>query len=205
MDTDTIWQHIDTQRTALADILEGLTDDQWSRPSLCAEWSVRDVGAHVAGSDVKLHQALIPMVRARFNGDAMIRTMAIASPLSHTQIIQKLRSFSGRRVKPPFVSPMEPLTDALVHTQDVCVPLGIDHKPPHEPLIASLNRTIELNEKGGMALRTPLHGVRLVATDGDWQQGTGQVVEGELRWLLLMLAGRTAAHDHLSGAVDALG
>lgn len=204
METASIWRHIDDQRDALADILEGLSDEQWARPSLCESWTVRDVAAHLAWGDVRLSQVIVPMLRAGFRSNAMIRDIAIRSPLSPMEMVAKIRSFHGRRVRPPFVSDIEPLTDVLVHTQDICVPLGIEHDPPADAAITSMVRTMKLNE-GPLRLRRPLTGVRLVATDTDWQYGDGRVVAGPIKYLLLTVAGRRAAHPHLSGDLAALG
>jgi uncharacterized protein (TIGR03083 family) len=48
MDREQSWQVITEQRLGLARLLEGLSDDEWEQPSLCAGWRVRDVAAHVA-------------------------------------------------------------------------------------------------------------------------------------------------------------
>ena len=45
MDT---WASIKNGREALGDYLGGLSADEWNRPSLCAGWTVRDVGAHLS-------------------------------------------------------------------------------------------------------------------------------------------------------------
>ena len=37
------WQLIRTERAALVSDLESVPDSQWSTPSLCALWTVRDV------------------------------------------------------------------------------------------------------------------------------------------------------------------
>ena len=42
MDT---WTRITNGREALSDHLAGLPADDWSRPSLCAGWTVKDVAA----------------------------------------------------------------------------------------------------------------------------------------------------------------
>lgn len=205
MHHDTIWLHIDTERDALADILDTLEAEQWRAQSLCEAWTVRDVAAHVAWQDVRLPQAVIPLLRARFRPDVMIRDTAIRAPWSPQQIIGRIRALRGRRAKPPFVSDLEPLIDILVHTQDICLPLGIEQQPAHEAVLLALPRVIELNEGRGR-LRAPLRGVRLVATDADWTHGEGEKeVQGPLAYLLLTLAGREAAHARLSGDVDALG
>jgi uncharacterized protein (TIGR03083 family) len=39
------------ERTDLLALLRDLTDEQWRAPSLCTEWSVRDVAAHVVSFD----------------------------------------------------------------------------------------------------------------------------------------------------------
>ena len=35
------------ERTMLADVLDGLTEDQWQTQSLCSAWTVHDVAAHL--------------------------------------------------------------------------------------------------------------------------------------------------------------
>ena len=54
MDSETIWQHVDTERSkGLADLLESLPEEAWG-DSLCDGWSVRDVGAHLTFSHARL-------------------------------------------------------------------------------------------------------------------------------------------------------
>ena len=48
MDADRSWRIIEQQRLAIADLLDGLSAEQWQAPSLCAGWRVRDVAAHVS-------------------------------------------------------------------------------------------------------------------------------------------------------------
>ncbi|MBO0810259.1 MAG: maleylpyruvate isomerase N-terminal domain-containing protein, partial [Actinobacteria bacterium] len=43
MEIDDVWRAIDAERTGLADLLAGLTAEQWEVPSLCAGWRVREV------------------------------------------------------------------------------------------------------------------------------------------------------------------
>jgi uncharacterized protein (TIGR03083 family) len=37
------------ERRRAADMFEGLTDEQWATPSLCAQWTVRDIAGHLVG------------------------------------------------------------------------------------------------------------------------------------------------------------
>jgi uncharacterized protein (TIGR03083 family) len=45
-----IWTGISAERGALADDLANLTPAQWDTPSLCSEWTVRDIVAHVSAT-----------------------------------------------------------------------------------------------------------------------------------------------------------
>lgn len=197
MDTDTIWRHIDTERTALADLLQTLPEDAWRTPSLCAAWTVRDVAAHLALSHAGLRELLGPAVRSGFRYNTTVRDAALRSPLSHEQIIDTLRSFIGSRKTVPFVSETEPLLDILIHTQDICLPLDIDHPMPTDAAVVALERVVWWSQRFPIGPR--LRGIHLVATDVTWDWGSGRRVEGPIRWLLLAAAGRVVAHQHLTG------
>ena len=66
MDSNTVWQHIDSERTRLADLLESLPPAAWEQPSLCRGWSVRDVGAHLSFAQARVRDVMWPAVRAGF-------------------------------------------------------------------------------------------------------------------------------------------
>jgi uncharacterized protein (TIGR03083 family) len=202
MDSDTIWRHIDTQRTALADILETLPEDAWRTPSLCAAWTVRDVAAHLTFSHATLGQSLWLAARSGFRYHATVRDAALRSPLSHDQIIDRLRGFVGSRRTVPLVSEQEPLLDILIHTQDICLPLDLDHPMPPDAAVVALERVVWWSRR--LPLGPRLRDVRLVATDVAWEWGSGRPVEGPIQWLLLASAGRVVAHEHLRGQVGAL-
>lgn len=200
MDDDTIWRHIDEQRAALCDLLETLDPEQWDRPSLCAGWTVRDVAAHLTFAQAHLTEVLGPMLRSGLRMNAMIRRTALESPLEHEEIIAALRGFIGSRRHVAMVSQKEPLVDVLVHSQDIAVPLGIDHPMPGDAAEVALERVLQLNRRPGMRLRPLLRGIRLVATDRGWEAGQGRAVRGPIRWLLMYAAGRDAALAHLERA-----
>lgn len=203
MDSDTIWTHIDAQRAAFASILEALDESQWAAQSLCGEWTVREVAAHVTLAQVRFHEIFPDAVRAGFRPNVMIRDSARRRAVSEPDLVGALRRMLGSRRRAPFVSEKEPMIDILVHTQDVCVPLGIEHEPPVDAVAVAIERTLDLNN-GPFRLRAPLRDVRLVATDADFAHGDGREVRGTMRWLLMAAAGREVAHQHLSGEVAAL-
>jgi uncharacterized protein (TIGR03083 family) len=200
MDSETIWQHIDTERSMLADLLESIPRSAWEQNSLCDGWTVRDVGAHLTFSHARLRDVAWPALRTGFRYNAMIRYAALHSPLSNAQIVATLRSFVGSRRKAPFVSDVEPLLDVLVHCQDICVPLGIEHRMPVEAAVAAADRVLSL--RGPMRLWNAPRGVRLVATDADWAYGHGVEKEAPIQSHLLTLTGRQRASTTLRAARD---
>jgi uncharacterized protein (TIGR03083 family) len=202
VDSDTIWRHVDTERAALADILEALPEDAWRTPSLCQGWTVRDAAAHLTFSHAGVRDLLVIAVRSGFRYNAAVRDAALRCPLGHEQIVGTLRGFVGSRRTVPGVSEREPLLDVLVHTQDICVPLGIDHPMPRDAAVDALERVIWWSRRFPLGPR--LRDVHLVATDASWEWGAGRRIEGPLGWLLLAASGRAVAHQHLSGEVRAL-
>ena len=45
-----IWPAVHAERKALAADLRGLSDEDWAKPSLCGDWTVRDVLAHMTSA-----------------------------------------------------------------------------------------------------------------------------------------------------------
>ena len=190
MDTDTLWRHVDAERAWLADLLESLDDDAWRHPSLCDAWTVRDVGAHLAMAQTPVRDHLGPAVRAGFRYDALIRDTAIRSALTRDEIVGTLRGFVGSRKRVAFITDAEPLIDILIHTQDVCRPLGIDHPIAPEPAAAAADRI--LSTPWPLRRWSPPTGVRLVATDTDWSYGSGTEQRAPMGEHLLAMTGRTS-------------
>ena len=188
MDSSAVWQHIDTERSRLADLLESLPDDAWRHPSLCAEWTVRDVAAHLTFAQTRVRDLVWPAVRAGFRYDALVRDTALRSPLTHEEIVRTLRGFVGSRRRVAFITDLEPLIDILVHAQDIARPLGIDHPTPPDAAAAAADRV--LSTPRPLRRWTAPRGVRLVATDTDWAYGTGPEVPAPMQVHLLTLTGR---------------
>ncbi len=40
------------ERSALLDLLSGLTQDEWNAPTVCPGWSIKDIAAHLLGDDI---------------------------------------------------------------------------------------------------------------------------------------------------------
>jgi uncharacterized protein (TIGR03083 family) len=191
VDSDTLWGHIDRERAWLADLLDSLPPESWDAPSLCDGWTVRDVAAHLSFAQSRVRDVLWPSIRTGFRYNAMIDYTAKRCPLTQDEIIAKIRSFIGSRRTAPMISDYEPLIDTLVHVQDICIPLGIDHRMPVDAAVAAADRV--LNTPWPLSLWKPKPGVRLVATDADWSYGEGSVVEAPMQHLLLRLTGRPSS------------
>jgi uncharacterized protein (TIGR03083 family) len=189
VDVDTVWRHVDEQRAVVADLLESLDDEQLETASLCSAWRVRDVGAHLTLAHMGPATAAVEMVRARGSFDRMIRDTAVRrarEPVA--EHAAALRSMIGSRRTAPGVSHLEPLTDVLVHAQDIAVPLGLDVETPQDAAAASADRVWRMGFP--FWARRRLRGTRLQATDHDWAVGEGTVREGTMREHLLLLTGR---------------
>ena len=188
MNTDEIWRRVDEQRIGLAGLLEGLTAEQWTAPSLCDGWQVRDVAAHLTHSHMHPVRAIVEAARSGFRFDSMIQRLGREDPRSQAEIAIALRGMSGSRKRVPGTSVQQPLIELLVHGQDITVPLGIDWPMP-------LDAAREVAQKlSGMTFplngQRRLAGVRLVATDAEFAAGEGREVRVPIGDIVMILAGR---------------
>jgi uncharacterized protein (TIGR03083 family) len=136
------WSSCPSRR--LARLLEGLSDDAWEQPSLCAGWRIRDVAAHVAmASQIPgLGPRLADGIRARGSFHRLNHDIAVrhaARPPQRTS----LPSCSGTRILagyPVVTNYCNILFDVLVHAQDIAIPLGRDYPMPPEAARAGADR-----------------------------------------------------------------
>ena len=205
---DAVWAAIDDHRTRTADLLERLSVEQWDHPSLCQGWTVRHVAAHLtlqqqALRDVMSFIAHHPRMLRSVTLNATIHDSAVlqAQLLSSQEIIARIRAMTGSRRHNAFVTPLETLTDILVHGQDIAVPLGLDLTM--RAAAGELAATRRWDTRGtwlaAVNRRLPLDGYRLLATDISWTRGQGPEVAGAIGALLLLLTGRDAALEQLTG------
>jgi uncharacterized protein (TIGR03083 family) len=204
MNRDEIWHAVDAQRLRVTAMLDELTDDEWLRPSLCAEWSVREVTAHLTLQQLGLVQApavIAAVVRACGNLDRATRDMARrrAATTPTSQLIAEIRGMVGSRRRNLGVTPREILIDILVHGVDIAVPLGRDLDIAPEAAAEAATRLWTMWWPPPIPATRKLRGHRFVATDVDWAIGEGPEVSGPIDAILLVLAGREVARSRLSG------
>ena len=197
MDT---FAEIADERRRLADLLSGLTDDQLAERSLCDEWSVHDVAAHlIVPLTVTTAKFALTMLACRGDFDrANVRLTRRQARRPIDDIIQILRAKAETRFTPPGGGPEAPLTDLLVHGLDIRWPLRLTRDVPEERVRKSLTF---LTSKSGRNLvpRNALDGLRVTANDIDWAHGSGPTVSGSAEALVLAMTGRAVAVAHLSG------
>lgn len=213
-EANAVWGAIDDQRTRTADVLEQLTAEQWDHPSLCQGWTVRHVAAHLTMQQQRVRDAVAfvahnPRMLRSLTLNATIHDSAVlqARLLSNQEIISRIRAMIGSRRHNAFVTPLETLTDILVHSQDIAIPLGLNltMRPGPSTLAATRRWDTRGTWLARVSARLPLDGYRLTATDADWTRGQGPEIAGPIGALLLLLTGRRAALEQLTGeGADAL-
>lgn len=198
-----VWAAVDERRRALADLLAGLTPEEWDRPSLCEAWTVREVAAHLTLAGMPRFRLYRFFLRYPGSINRTIRdaSKAVARTLSNDQIRDNLRAMVGLHRPVPGLTGREALIDAVGHTLDIAVPLGREVSLPPEVVAEAADHVIASRRTpNAQVFRTlPLEGLRLIATDHDWADGTGPEVTGTMTDLFLVLTGRRAHLDRLSG------
>ncbi len=190
-----------SERIQLCSILEELETEEWITASLCDDWTVRDVVGHLTlATHETLRDMIMGMVKARGNFDAMTRDTAInrAAQFEPSALIEQIRATAGSTRRAPMSSPLDPLVDIVVHTQDIVRPLGRNHVPDPDTVGLALDHAVNSRWYGGPKR---FFDVALEATDATWAGGTGdQPVTGSSVDLLLVATGRAAGIDGLTGS-----
>jgi uncharacterized protein (TIGR03083 family) len=193
-----IWAVIHDERKALAADLRGRTGEDWATASLCSQWTVRDVLAHMtstasltpptfvaklAGSGFKfekLQESGVAANRGNSPADTMSRFEAVVTSVKH----------------PP--GPADTwLGETIVHAEDIRRPLGIEHRYPTEAVVQVADFYKGSNLLIGSKRR--IAGLTLLATDTEWSHGTGPEVAGPILSLVMAMTGRKEPLDDLTG------
>ena len=201
MSEEAIWQVIDAQRTSLADLLDDLSEQEWRHPSLCDGWTVRDVAAHMTLQQLGARAAIVMTARYRGDIDKAVRESARerAAALSPGQLIAAIRATAGSRRRNFGVTYRETLIDALVHAQDIAIPLGRSHPRPPKAAAAAATRIWTMRWPPPFPASRAMRRFRVTATDTPWAAGHGPEVRAPISAILLLSAGRRTALPELTG------
>ena len=193
-----IWPTVHAERKTLADDLRDLSSEDWGRHSLCDDWTVRDVLAHMTSTAKMTPPAFFgQMIGSGFNFDK-VQEKGVAAQRGATPA-DTLANFESALtlVKHPPGPNQTWLGETIVHSEDIRRALGIQHKYPTDALV-----TVADFYKGSNLLigsKRRISGLTLLATDAEWSHGTGPEVAGPILSLVMAMTGRKAADDDLTG------
>lgn len=187
-------------RRAFADLVSSLDAAQRAAPSLCAGWDVRTVAGHlVSALTTTIPSFLVQVLRARGNLD---RAVDRAARREATRPVEELVAVLCERADssfaPPGIGARGPMTDAIVHTGDVAVPLGLPFDPDPADVRVALDfvvGTVPL----AFTTRRRVAGLRFVTDDAGFDVGQGAQVRGRAIDVLLAVCGRPAVLGRLTG------
>ncbi|RZS41333.1 uncharacterized protein (TIGR03083 family) [Herbihabitans rhizosphaerae] len=186
------------ERQALADFLATLSPSQWDVRTLCTEWTVRQLVAHVVSYEDLDRRALVRrFAEGRFlPGKINAVGVAEAGGLEPDELLAKLRMCVDPRGFTTGLGGRIALVDGMIHHQDIRRPLGLPREIPAERLLPALS----------FAMKAPpirafwrARGLRLVATDLDWSSGRGPEVRGAGEAIMMAAAGRRGVVGELTG------
>jgi uncharacterized protein (TIGR03083 family) len=196
--TEEIRRAVAAERRDQAELLAGLTDEQWEAPSLCAGWRVKEVVAHTTlpyrSSTGRVIKEMLKSA-GRFNHASDRMARQDAAKLSTNDLVRTLRDNVDHPWTPPGGGAAGALSHDVVHGLDITVALGLDREVPLERIKMVLDGMKPGNVK---YFGADLDGKRLEATDLDWTYGEGRLVRGQAQDLLLLICGRTLPPGRLS-------
>ncbi|MCD2262715.1 maleylpyruvate isomerase family mycothiol-dependent enzyme [Dietzia aurantiaca] len=193
-----IWKATHQARQDLADDLAGLDDAQWRQPTLCAEWDVEHVVAHLSaaasvGKWAWMRSIVGSGFRPTVHNDRRLREHLGSTPRETLEIFGAVINST---VAPTGDLPAY-LGEVIVHSEDIRYPLGLpsrcDVDAATEVARFYVSRNFTVNSKSAAA------GLKLRATDGPFSAGDGPEVSGPTLALVMAMAGRRSDLDQLTG------
>lgn len=193
-----IWPVIHAERKALASDLGSVQDDQWSTTSLCTEWTVRDVLAHMtATAKMSTPAFFIKIAGTGFNfGKVQSQGIAANRGATPAGTLAGFEAIANSTGHPP--GPLDTiLGETIVHSEDIRRPLGLRHAYPVEAVV----QTADFFKSSNLIIGTKrrISGLTLRATDAEWSTGDGPEVTGPILALLMAMTGRKPATSELTG------
>jgi uncharacterized protein (TIGR03083 family) len=192
------WPIIHGEREALVADLQSMTKERWATQSLCADWSVRDVLAHMtATAKMTPGRFFAKFVGSGFRFNT-VNQQGVAAERGDgaDDVLVAFTAQLNATTHPP--GPLEAMVgEIVVHGEDVRRPLGITHKYSDDALRSTADFYRRSNLLIGAKRRA--EGLTLRASDVDWIAGTGPEVTGPLASIIVAITGRRAGLADLSG------
>lgn len=192
------------ERRDLRRLFQQLSPAQWQVESLCAGWTVRDVGAHLLGwDDLLVYTSARGHLRALVRFSALFvrslgsmnrlnrRLQSTTRGLTAGVVVDRFAAEDSADAKWLFdgTNPGAHLAEYVIHHEDIREPLGLSREIAPERLVAALDGLTKLPGVRWSAWRR-LRRQRWEATDVEWRRGRGAVVRRPGRAILMELAGR---------------
>lgn len=193
-----LWQQIHVAREELLSDLEKLNDAQWHERTLCSEWDVQQLVAHMIGTATSTKLGFFKGLAKNKGNFAEHINTAVRENSAGTpaETLERYRETMHSRTAPP--GPVQSwLGEAIIHAEDIRHPLGIEHAYAPEAL-----REVADFYKGSnliIGAKKRISGLKLMATDQNWETGDGPIVSGPMIALIMSMTGRSAYLDQLEG------
>ena len=193
-----IWPTVHAERKSLATDLQSLTDARWNTKSLCSEWTVQDLVAHMTATAKVTPANFFPKIiasgfsfhrmqekdNARERGSSSIDTLA------------NFQAIIDSKKRPPG-PPQTMLGEVIIHSEDIRRALKIEHTYPTE----AVTQVADFYKGSNLIIgaKKRIAGVHLQATDTEWTHGDGPEVSGPILGIVMAMTGRKAYLDDLTG------
>lgn len=193
-----IWATTHRARRELADDLAGLDEAQWRHPTLCGEWDVEHVVAHLTAAATVGRWAWLRSIVGSGFRPAVHNERRLREHLGRTpeETLERFRAVIDSTVAPTADLPAY-LGEVIVHGEDIRTSLGLpgaaDVAAATEVARFYASRDFTVNSKSTVS------GLRLRATDGPFTAGAGPEVAGPTLALVMVMAGRRHHLDQLTG------
>ncbi|ORV98302.1 maleylpyruvate isomerase family mycothiol-dependent enzyme [Mycobacterium kyorinense] len=199
MDREFVFAAVADERRKIASLLEGLDATQLTTPSLCSDWDIKTVAAHVVSTVTDGTSAFLRLALRRGSMARAIDELARrGAQLSAAEIAANLHRCAARPISPPLFGPLDPLADVLVHSGDITIPLGLPFRP--DPQLAALAMDFLTGPwPFGFVPLGRLRGISLRATDISRVWRSGAEIRGPVSALMMATCGRTALLHLLEG------
>lgn len=174
----------------LADLLASAPAQAWDAQSLCENWQVRHVIAHVT-MPARLTPQQFGAEMAAAGGDFTVLSNTVAARDASLPVagqLDALRSQQLHQWQPPGGGAAGALSHAVIHSLDVTIALGQPAVAPDGAIVAVLD---QLTAANGAVFGVELADVRLEAADTGWSWGRGDTIRAGSGPLLALLSGRT--------------
>jgi len=167
-----VWDDVHQERQALLELLETLTPEQWDAASLCTEWRVREVAAHMVGETrMTVAQTALGVHHIGVPNQPVHRqrcSTARRRPRRHPARGFPRRVPAGTHL--PGLSSLAMLEDIVIHQMGIRQALDEPRCIPNRRMIPVATDLWTNRFFPGPKL---FRGLRKIATDAAWTAGQG--------------------------------